>query len=421
MVRQALIALLLLLTPAALSLCPGRAQDSGPMGTAADSPPREPRKLLSPEERKSLVKAFARGDRELDGEIIHALAPDGELVYADRDETIDSLERNYSDLYYYGPRAFAINFAVGEDTSWIDRYSPPRPPKRVSATDLEIIQILIDSGFDVNAMSGYRSSATTPLHTAASHGDVELIKVLIAGGANVNSNVFGSPLSRAAMYNHTEAAKVLITAGADFNIIGNFGNNPLNEAARGNHMEVAEFLLEAGIDVDLTSGSYGFFTPLHDARSPEFAKLLLDAGANPDAENKYKQTPLTLAASFGMIDIVKLMIAAGANVNHTSGYGYTPLNQAAERGEVEVATALIEAGADVNLTGASYGFFTPLHNAAEYGHLDMVRVLVAAGAQLNATNKFGATPLSLASAAAHLDVAKALVQAGAAPTNQGQD
>ena len=323
--RTAALALLSLLGSATLVACAGSAQDppdsiKSAASIQGDSPLEEERKPLSPEERKFLVQAFAKGDRELDDEILHALNPDEP----------NTLERD-PDLYYHGPRNVAFRVAVGRDRSWPDRYDPPSP-KLASKTDIEIIKILIDAGFNVNFRSGQKASMTTPLHTAASHGDVELVKVLIAGRADVNANVWGSPLSRAAMYNHTEAAKVLIAAGTDLSIIGAFGENPLNEAAQGNHIDVAEILLEAGMDVDLTSESYGFFTPLHDAVEhghPEFVQFLLDAGADPDAENKYKKTPFVLAISswvypvtrneeragqVGQIDIVAMVLAAGADV-----------------------------------------------------------------------------------------------------------
>lgn len=408
--RSAALALLLL-GSAALTACASSVEEPSPAPLQEDSQLKVERKPLSPEERKAIVRAFAEGNQATDkwnlaDEVAYALGADDRFRYSGP-VSIISIVAGYDRSWYGGPREFA------------------------SKTDLEIIQILIDSGFNVNAGSGTKADASTPLHTAASHGDVELLKVLIAGGADLNKNVLGSALSRAAQFNYTEAAKLLIDAGAHLNVIGQFGNNALNEAAQSNSVDVAKILLEAGMDVDLTSGSYGFFTPLHDAVGfghPEFAKLLLEAGADSNAENKYEQTPLIFAASSwvfpvtknkerigkrGQIDIVHMMIESGADVNHVSGYGYTPLNQAAQAGHAEITETLIEAGADVNLTAASYGFFTPLHNAAEYGHLDVVQILIEAGAHLNATNKFGDNPLSLASQGGHGDVVDALIQAGA--------
>ena len=262
------LALLVLFTPVTLS---------------ADRDSIKPQEPLSPEERKSLVRAFANGERELDGEIILALAPDGESVYVEKDARLESLKRVYSDLYNRDIRTFAINFAGGA-TNWrwlANRRYGTEHPKLASKTDREVMQILLDAGFNPNSSVGERHIINSPLSAASGHGDVELVKLLIAGGAEVNGNRFTRPLNRAAGYNFTEVAKVLIDAGADLDVEYIFGDNPLNLAARAGHVEVAEILLDAGMDADLTSGSYGYYTPLHEASSLEFTKETLENLAVP--------------------------------------------------------------------------------------------------------------------------------------------
>ena len=56
-------------------------------------------------------------------------------------------------------------------------------------------------------------------------------------------------------------------------------------------------------------------TPLFyaaDRNQPEIVKLLLDAGAVPDAENSSGVTPLMMAARRGNIEIVRMLLAQGA-------------------------------------------------------------------------------------------------------------
>ena len=61
----------------------------------------------------------------------------------------------------------------------------------------------------------------TPLSIAAREGNVEVLRILLAAGADVNRTVSPysvSPVSLAAQANHTEAIKLLVEGGADVNI-----------------------------------------------------------------------------------------------------------------------------------------------------------------------------------------------------------
>src|SRR5487761_88065 len=104
-------------------------------------------------------------------------------------------------------------------------------------------------------------------------------------------------------------------------------------------------------------------------------------------------TPLHLVADWpGYIpngpEIARLLIGAGADPNAlTSGRDSpgpgdeTPLHYAASSDDVEVAEALIEGGADIETPGGSIG--TPLDNAVGYGCWHVARLLVARGAKVD--------------------------------------
>jgi len=80
----------------------------------------------------------------------------------------------------------------------------------------------------------------TALHLASHHGHLDLVKVLIDRGADVNANPgprSGTPLHRAAVRNWVDVIKLLLEHGADPQIKDNEGKTPMDLARRMNHLE----------------------------------------------------------------------------------------------------------------------------------------------------------------------------------------
>jgi ankyrin repeat protein len=81
--------------------------------------------------------------------------------------------------------------------------------------------------------------------------------------------------------------------------------------------------------------------------------------------------------------VVRLLIAAGADPNARSPgkqFAETPLHWAASSDDVDVASALIDGGADPEAPDGSVG--TPLGNAIGYACWNVARLLVARGARV---------------------------------------
>ncbi len=157
------------------------------------------------------------------------------------------------------------------------------------------------------------------------------------------------------------------------------------------------------------------FTQLHLATIRKHIRivvLLIEAGADVNAKDKYGWTPLHRAARHGHIEVVKLLLEAGADVNAKGEFGETPLYRAAWRGRTEVVKLLLAVGAEVNDKDDEHGT-TPLHCAAWRGRTEAVEVLITAGAEVNAKDNAGATPLPLAAWYGYTEVVKILLKAGA--------
>ena len=121
---------------------------------------------------------------------------------------------------------------------------------------------------DVNARD--TNSDETPLMTAAYNGCVDVARVLIAAGADVNAKVRSGPLpGQTALISgsfdggNADTVKVLIAAGADLNAQDAQGSTALATAARYGKLEIVEALANAGADVNTRGGTA--MTPLAEA------------------------------------------------------------------------------------------------------------------------------------------------------------
>jgi ankyrin repeat protein len=155
---------------------------------------------------------------------------------------------------------------------------------------VDLVKLLIAHKADVHARD---SSGKTPLHLAM-HGNLELTKLLLDAGASVHERLFeedhsrrrrpptsagNTPLHWAAETGRLDLAKLLLEYGADVNAKNQAGQTPLYFAARANQMELAKFLSarKAKINAPDTFGR----TPLWEASlrgHKEMMQWLLEQG-----------------------------------------------------------------------------------------------------------------------------------------------
>ena len=115
----------------------------------------------------------------------------------------------------------------------------------VQTNNTAICKALVDCGSDPN--DSLDENASTALHIACDWKSLDVIKLLLQSGAQVNTEVsYGDfPIHRAAMVNSTEIIKELVGAGADlFARTKDRMQTPLHLAARKGHLEVVQTILE---------------------------------------------------------------------------------------------------------------------------------------------------------------------------------
>lgn len=245
----------------------------------------------------------------------------------------------------------------------------------------------------------------TPLHWAALGGHDAVVRLLLAHGADVNTvepNRGRTPLLDAVACRHESVVRQLVGAGADVDIVDMLGDTPLNLAAR--------------------------------QRSVSMARLLLEAGANPnEREWRCGQTPLSVASEEGRDDVVDLLLEHGADVGIADDLGVIPLEYALKNGHDGIAQMLAEREAGEGLRDAEqilsamkkhlgpanpYQDLDPeaaLLKASHEGRQDIFKDILEKNAHLDidARDEEGRTPLSHAAGEGNIRIAAMLLDRGA--------
>lgn len=148
---------------------------------------------------------------------------------------------------------------------------------------------------------------TMPVMEAAFYGHIDILKLLIKYGANINAvakinaagTVNGNTLLTYAAYGfggHIEIVRFLVDSGIDINRSNDMGRTALMFASDNGDKEIVSYLLDHGADVNLTD-IYGWSALMYAINNMhvEIVELLLRKGANVHTRNKEGKTPLKLA------------------------------------------------------------------------------------------------------------------------------
>lgn len=283
----------------------------------------------------------------------------------------------------------------------------------------EIVRMLLRRNADINQSSPRN---VTALHSATVHKagpeSLEMIQLLLDSGADVNSpdEDLNTPLHNA---RDAETARLLIKHGANVNVVNRWDHTPLGIAVRAKDAAWARVLLEANADVNASNrkGETALFfissslgkdaCVAGKSTDAEMTQLLLDHKASIHSLDRDGSTALHAICYDGDAATVSLLLKQGANASTRNRKGLTPIHIAAEEGWPDIVKMLIQQGANVNAT--NYYRSSPLHRMTSIPkrklrpagsverYTEAMHVLLAEGANPNAQDRIGQTPLMKAS------------------------
>ena len=218
-----------------------------------------------------------------------------------------------------------------------------------------VAKYLLERGANPNGEDGY---GNTPVILATEYGHPEVAAVLVAGGAKPLESVTSAQIQMisAAGRGDLIALRRELTRGADVNRKSPGGETALVEAVergklRGGNLLMVRELLRLGANPNLSGRYLDESSPLHAVvfnnekdferdNGPAIVDALLKAGANVSSTESFrKQTPLHIAARMGNTKAAILLLKASAKVMPHDKAGKTPLDLAESSAMIELLKA----------------------------------------------------------------------------------
>lgn len=326
----------------------------------------------------------------------------------------------------------------GGDCQLTSRFGETALMKAVFSGQKGIIRTLLSHGAKVTPAN---SCGNTALHCAAYTGQNDIIELLLEAGADVNSPTTNgaTALHLAANQDHEDTVRYLVEKGARIEAktadesedltplikeVGRCipqmvelkacarGATPLYEAALHAHEKVFHCLVSLGASLDTkdkdsstllmaTASSIRHHRSFYidDASSRKairssalsLAEFLISHGADVNASNKLKFTPLLFSAQEGFLELLELLDKHDTDLKAKTEQGSTMLHLAANDGHSDIVDWLIKRGAELELENNEG--CTALHLAAHAGALEATRMLLDSGANIEVYDEMGRTPL----------------------------
>jgi ankyrin repeat protein len=229
------------------------------------------------------------------------------------------------------------------------------------------LELFIEQGANVNELS---SNGTNAIHLAADLGYAKCLEILLkASTANPNKktrlirtdkkSTDRTALHYAAEEGSSECVQLLLKHKADVDAQDFRNRTPLHFAAKVSCVDCVRILLKEG-NANINAEDNDLRTPLHVAiRKSEsniaVVKVLLNSGADINAQDRFGITAIHLAALNGLSDCVEFLMKSGANITIKSKQGITALNVISRKtpASLRVVSRMLDTGISMSQTASN--------------------------------------------------------------------
>ena len=210
---------------------------------------------------------------------------------------------------------------------------------------------LLELSIQKGAKIKIKDKSTTPLHIAASNGNLELVKFFISKNIPINNQDID-------------------------------GNSPLLIALNHSFSNIAHYLIDHKANLELPNNNN--FYPIHSAcknSSTQMIKLLVSKKVNVNVLFQEKITPLIFLIENQDFNNILYLISNGANLNLGEIKGHSILSYFVSTNDDLYRDLIFKKNFDFHYNGSSH--ITPLHYAAQNDDVELMSFFLDKGININ--------------------------------------